>query len=225
MTSLQQYIMALRAWFREHENPENAAHMQRYMKYQFPFFGLKGPRRKELGKAFMDMHGAPAEEDWPELIRLCFQQPEREMQYFVNDLLKPKSKQLPPALLPTLEAMVGEKSWWDTVDFLSPKLAGAILRRHRDLLPEYPDRWIHSDNRWYQRAAILVQLDWKTETDTQRLFQYILTRAQSQDFFVQKGAGWALRQYSRVASAPVRDFLQTHSLPPLTVREGSKYVK
>jgi 3-methyladenine DNA glycosylase AlkD len=127
--------------------------------------------------------------------------------------------------LPVLEELIGVRSWWDTVDFLAPKLAGPLLLRYPELIGTYPGRWIESDNIWYQRSAILFQLDYKQQTDAQRLFDYIRRRADSREFFVQKAAGWALRQYSKTAPDAVREFIAGNELPPLTVREGLKWVE
>ena len=44
------------------------------------------------------------------------------------------------------------------------------------------------------------------------------------EFFIQKAIGWALRTYSKTDAAWVRDFIATHELSKLAVREGSKYL-
>jgi 3-methyladenine DNA glycosylase AlkD len=57
---------------------------------------------------------------------------------------------------------------------------------------------------------------------TERL---ILRRASSKEFFIRKGAGWALRELSKRDPQNVRAFLDENSvrLSPLTIREGGKY--
>lgn len=196
--------------------------MARYMKGQFAFFGIKTPQRKALVKEQVDELGRPT--DWPALGKLLWEAPQREMQYAFNDLLEPVIRKQSPALLNLLEELIQRKSWWDTVDFLAPRLAGRLLMQNPGLLPDYPDRWITHDNFWLQRAAILCQLRWKAQTDEKRLFNYIQRRAESSEFFVQKGAGWALREYSKVNPEAVQTFVQATDLPALTVREGLKWV-
>jgi len=51
------------------------------------------------------------------------------------------------------------------------------------------------------------------------------SRADSTEFFVRKGAGWALREYSKIDPKIVRTFIDAHydELSSLTVREGSRY--
>lgn len=219
------YVAAVRTLYAQNANPLDAPFMKRYMKDQFDFFGIKKPLRETLSNQIIQEYGIPGSSDLKEIAALCFQENERELQYFVNDLLKKVIKKLDDSFLPVLEALILQKSWWDTVDFLAPKLAGNILQRHPNQIPAFPDRWIESDNIWLQRSAILFQLDYKEKTDALLLFRYIHRRADSREFFVQKAAGWALREYSKRNPEAVQHFIQTTTLPKLTVREGLKRVR
>ncbi len=222
MNTPQLYVSTVRELYQQHANPENAVQMKRYMKNQFEFFGLKKPERAELSKQVIQNQDIPEGTDLKEVCRLCFQEEKREMQYFVNDLLGKRTKLLDDSFLETFEVLILQKSWWDTVDFLAPKLAGKILLRYPNKISQYPGRWIQSENFWLQRSAILFQLDYKEKTNQQLLFSFILKRANSKEFFVQKAAGWALREYSKTNPEAVRTFIENNTLPKLTVREGSK---
>jgi len=57
------------------------------------------------------------------------------------------------------------------------------------------------------------------------LFDLILYHRKSKEFFIQKGAGWALREYSKTNPAAVIDFISKNNLPSLTEREGLKWMK
>ena len=219
-----EYVAAVHELYAAHANPVDAPFMQRYMKDQFPFFGIKKPMRAMLSQQVIQQYGIPAGEDLKEVCRLCFGEEEREMQYFVNDLLGKTVQKLDRDFLELLESLLVQKSWWDTVDFLAPKLAGKLLQQHPDEIPNFPDRWIESNNKWLQRAAIIFQLGYKEKTDVRLLFHYILRRADSKDFFVQKAAGWALREYSKHHPEAVRNFVAAAPLASLTVREGLKRV-
>ena len=146
----------------------------------------------------------------------------REIQYAIGDLLRPKASKLPLSFLPVV---IQIKSWWDTIDWLSPSLAGGILLRHSEKCAHYPDRWICSDNKWLVRSAILYQLKYKSNVDTQRLESYCLRHKDSKEFFIQKGMGWMLREYSKHNPIWVRNFFKAHNLPKLTIREGAKYIE
>ncbi len=64
------------------------------------------------------------------------------------------------------------------------------------------------ENFWYRRVAINLQLMFKESTDTELLAQAILADLTTDEFFIQKAIGWALRDYSKVNPDWVRDFIQ-----------------
>ncbi|MEZ4986747.1 MAG: DNA alkylation repair protein [Saprospiraceae bacterium] len=206
-------------------NPAYAPAMEAYMRHKFPFFGINSPLRKSLVQQLLKKHGLPPATEWMELAGLCFQPGNpRELQYLLGDILIPKKKQLGEDWLPMLTSLIQTLSWWDTVDWLAPHLAASVLFRHPHLMEATTHEWITSDNIWLQRSAIIFQLHAKEQTRSDLLFAYILHQSHSREFFVQKGAGWALRQYSKTNPQAVRAFIHAHELPALTVKEGSKYI-
>ncbi|MEL7119477.1 MAG: DNA alkylation repair protein [Bacteroidota bacterium] len=219
------YFTQLDQSYSKHANEEDAFFMAKYLKNHFSFYGLKRPLRYEISKAHIETHGMPEGEELVQLCHLCFEAEKRELQYFVNDLVRPLVKKLDPSFMSTIHELIPKKSWWDTIDFLSPKLAGPLVKNDADLLKEWTSRWIHSDNFWYQRSAILLQLDYKQATDKDLLYQLILQKADSKEFFVQKAGGWALRNYTRIDAKSVIDFVNNNELPKLTAREGLKWLK
>ena len=64
--------------------------------------------------------------------------------------------------------------------------------------------WSRSDNMWTNRSAILHQLKFKKETDTELLFEIILQHTHSNEFFIQKAIGWVLREYAKTDPTVVR---------------------
>ena len=72
-----------------------------------------------------------------------------------------------------------------------------MFSNNEELIDLYAEKWIEDENIWLQRAAILYQLYYKEKTDEKRLFRYILRRANSNEFFVQKAIGWVLREYAK----------------------------
>lgn len=208
-------------------DPDKAEGMKSYMRHKFNFYGLQSPIRKEISTSVFRSWGPLPVSTAQELCYLCFAESEnREVQYFVNDFMQPQAKKLDLSWIPVFEDLILQKSWWDTVDFLSPKLAGPIFKRFPEEAEQISGRWIESDNFWLQRSAILFQLDYGLGTRTDLLFDYILQRASSREFFVQKASGWALRQYGRKNPEAVREFIDENRavLSALTIKEGSKYV-
>lgn len=123
-----------------------------------------------------------------------------------------------------MEKLITTKSWWDTVDVLAPHPVGKIAQETPSVIDERIEGWAYGDHLWLRRSSILYQLRYKEETDKTRLYRYIVANAESQEFFIQKAIGWALREYSKTNPQSVREFINENKLPKLSIREGSKYI-
>lgn len=72
-----------------------------------------------------------------------------------------------------LEKIITTKSWWDTIDYLAVKPVGVVyFGEYPEQIIPVTDRWINSDNMWLQRSALLHQLKYKENTNTQLLFKF-----------------------------------------------------
>ena len=62
--------------------------------------------------------------------------------------------------------------------------------------------------------------------DTELLEKIILNNLGSDEFFINKAIGWALRDYSKVNREWVTNFIEKHKnkLSTLSIKEGSKYI-
>ncbi|QKS73051.1 DNA alkylation repair protein [Paenalkalicoccus suaedae] len=218
------YVRELQALYAQHAEEEFASWSQKYMRDQFAFIGIRTPVRRKIMKEFMKEHGLPPREHLQDVVLALWELPEREYQYAALDLLNQAKKQLGPADMPWLTSLIVHKSWWDTIDVLSPHLMGHLFTAHPELLETHADSWIKDENIWLQRSAILYQLNYKAKSDEARLYRYILTQASSDEFFVQKAIGWALRQYARTNPSSVQKFVDTHELKPLSKREAVKHL-
>ncbi|MEM1319634.1 MAG: DNA alkylation repair protein [Bacteroidota bacterium] len=222
--SPSQYLDTVIACFEEAGRPEVAEGQMKYMRNQFEFFGLKAPVWMPMAKQLFKTHGILRGEELRQLARLCFEEEQRELHYFAIEMVERALKKEPEALIDFLEELIGLRSWWDTVDWLA-KLVGIHFQRFPALIRPVTERWMDSEQLWLQRTAIIFQLRYRDQTDADLLFEYILRVADSKEFFLQKAAGWALRQYAKTNPEVVRRFIAGHQLPALTVREGSKYLK
>lgn len=218
------YLNESKSLFELHSNTVNAEKMAQYMRHQFEFYGIKAPLRKELLKELEQKQGRLKGSDLMEFVQAAWEEPQRELQYLAMDRMDKVKRQLNLDFLSILEYCIVHKSWWDSVDWLAINGIGTILKKHPKYIQKYNEKWISSDNIWLNRTAILFQLKYKDQTNIDLLFFNILAVSNSKEFFLQKAAGWALRQLSKSNPLLVNDFIQNHILPPLTVREGSKYL-
>jgi 3-methyladenine DNA glycosylase AlkD len=206
-------------------DPERAVRAAAYMRDQFAFLGFTAATQRTLGRAVVAGLPAPAEEDLRTVALACWRLDEREYQYFACDWLRAHVKVPGPGFLTTLRTLITTRSWWDTVDPLATRVVGGLVRRHPQLGAEM-DAWATDENMWVVRTAILHQLNYGTDTNTDRLFAYCTRQAEHRDFFVRKAIGWALRHYARTDPDAVRGYLDEHGkrLSPLSVREAAKHL-
>ncbi|WP_309479593.1 DNA alkylation repair protein [Brevibacillus agri] len=205
-----------------HADAKNAGPMERYMKNQFPFLGIKAPLRRELSRQLFREHGIP--QDWEQVVARLWALPEREYQYVAMDLLAKTKKQLTPEHLPLVVKWITTKSWWDTVDYLAAHTTGTLFSRYPELIRPNSTDWVKGDNMWLARTALLFQLSYKAKTDRELLFALIESCAASREFFIAKAIGWSLREYAKTEPEAVRDFVERTALANLSRREALKHL-
>lgn len=224
ISKAREWVADLRSVLLAHADADNAASMKKYMRGQFDYFGVKSPLRTELTRPFFRKEKLPPIESVEAVVKLCWKQKERDFQYLGANFMEKHIKKMGPEAIPLIEFMITQKSWWDTVDLVATHHAGGILKKFPELIPEVTERWMTSGNMWLQRSALLFQLKYKGDTDTELLYDLIGRLNGSKEFFINKAIGWVLREYSKTNPESVRQFMAGITLPPLSVREGSKYI-
>jgi 3-methyladenine DNA glycosylase AlkD len=219
------YAKSIRVLFTGHADPQKAAPMKRYMRDQFEYLGIKAPDVGISLKQHIREHGLPPLAELDTVLRDLWALPQREFQYAANGLLEKFEGELPPEFIETLEYLLVTKSWWDTVDAIAAGTLGVHFKRHPKVRKKYLANWRKSDNFWLRRATILFQLGYKKDTDFELLCDIIRGNLGSQEFFINKAIGWALRQYTRVDPEGVRDFVAATPLQPLSAREALKWLE
>lgn len=209
---------------KKHAHLENQAPMTAYMKNQFPFLGIKSVERRKISHPFIKEWKKTKTINW-DLVHTLWELPEREYQYIACDYLKAMQQYLSPNDLASIKNLITKKSWWDSVD--------ALLKNVGYLSVQYPEiketvkQWANDSNIWLVRTAILHQLGLKSETDTALLEEVITINFGTEEFFINKAIGWALREYAKTNPEWVTHFLLTNreKLHPLSWREANKHLK
>ena len=201
---------------------EQAIPMAKYMKNKFPFLGIKKPERISLTKEFLKEKKKGDEIDW-NFIFTCFDMPEREFQYLAIDYMNIIKGKFTPDDMEKIEKLLKIKSWWDSVDALN-NIVGHLAMMYPEVKEGIISKWIKSDNIWLNRVSIIFQLKYKEKTDTKFLSKAILRNSKTDEFFITKAIGWALREYSKTNRDWVKDFIENNELSKLSVKEGSKYI-
>ncbi len=214
----------IRKIFEENINNEQAEQMSKYMRNQFCFYGVKTPLRRDIYKEFLKSEKREARIDW-NFLDMCYEDKHREFQYLVYDYLLSLNKYISYDDIPKIKKYILNKSWWDTVDFLDKVIGGVCSRddRTKTLMVE----WSKDNNIWIKRTAILHQLSFKDKTDKPLLETIIVNCLGTDEFFVNKAIGWALREYSKTNPDWVKNFMDKYrdKMSKLSIREGSKYIE
>ena len=208
-----------------HGVADDKVNMIRYMKDHFDFFGVKSPARKTVQREIKSYWKEFDNNTMFLFAEALWDLPQRELQYIALDALESRSKKWDVSYLPRIEKLILTKSWWDTVDGLSPNIAGSIFFRLPDSRMPWIEKWNNSDNMWLNRSALIHQLRYKDKVDLDLLFALVESHIGSKEFFINKASGWALRQASKFHPNEIKNFISDHpNLSNLTKREGSKYI-
>ena len=215
--------LEIKKQFEQNEDKEKATAMAKYMRNLFEFYGIPTPRRKEIYKEFLKEEKKTKKVDW-DFLDKCYEDKHREFQYLVSDYLIMMNKFLTYEDVPKIKKYIKQKQWWDTIDFLDRVIGEIGLRDNR--VNEVMFTWSKDDDFWIRRVAIDHQLCRKEKTNTELLEKILVNNFGSDEFFINKAIGWALRDYSKTNPTWVKEFINKYKdkMNRLSIREGSKYI-
>jgi 3-methyladenine DNA glycosylase AlkD len=219
------FIESLETAFLENGNPENAVAMAKYMRNHFSFFGIKTDERRRIFKTIWKENAKEVTQNAREIALQLFAKQQRELQYCSIEILTKQLKgNYKKEDIHLIEKLITTNSWWDSVDTIAKFILG-------DYLLEYPletkkviERFSNSNNMWLNRSAILFQLGYKAKTNFDLLQSECEKHKNSNEFFIQKAIGWALREYAKTNPEAVKNFVTNTDLKPLSKKEALKNI-
>jgi 3-methyladenine DNA glycosylase AlkD len=222
---MHSYVLSLKNLFEQNANPAQAEPMKKYMRNQFEYLGIKSPQVSGVLREHIHEHGLPPLEKLDLISRELWSLSQREFQYAAMSLIGKLENKVGPEFITTIEYLITTKSWWDTVDALAGHAVGTQFKRFPEVKAKYLKKWRKSDNFWLRRTTLLFQLGYKKETDFELMCELIKENLGSDEFFINKAIGWALRQYAHSNPTPVKKFVKaTKELHPLSRREALKNI-
>lgn len=205
------------------EDKENAVSMSKYIRNLFGFYGISSTKRKAVYKDFLKEEKKHKIIDW-DFLDQCYKDEHREFQYLVCDYLITMNKFLSYDDITKIKSYAKTKQWWDTIDSLDRVIGEIGLRDPRvdSLMLE----WSEDKDFWLRRIAIDHQLGRKEKTNEELLGKTIINNFGSDEFFINKAIGWALRDYSKTNPKWVKDFVNKYKdkMAKLSIKEASKYI-
>ena len=217
------FIIELETAFEQRRNNVTAAPMEKYMKNHFSFFGLKMEERRAVFKELVKQNKQEIVTNSRVIAAELYLKKEREFHYCAIEILiqtlKNKYEKIDIQLI---EKLLVINSWWDSVDTISKYILGQYLLEFPNETFIVIERFSNSKNMWLNRSAILFQLGYKQNTNSDVLFSECMKHAQSNEFFIQKAIGWALREYGKTNPEAVKAFVSQSKLKPLSRKEALK---
>jgi 3-methyladenine DNA glycosylase AlkD len=219
------FINALETALREKSNPENAFAMAKYMRNHFSFFGMKTEERRQIFKDIWKENLEEVTDNSREIALKLYSKLERELQYCaIEILIKQLKGNYKKEDIQLIEKFIITNSWWDSVDTIAKNILGEYLLEYPLETENVIERFSNSENMWLNRSAILFQLGYKGKTNFDLLKSECEKHKNSNEFFIQKAIGWALREYGKTNPEAVRNFVANTNLKTLSKKEALKNI-
>ena len=220
------FITDLENKMRQNCNRELAIPMENYMKNNFFYLGIKTDKRRNILKDVCQNHREEIQNDFRNICWKLFQLKEREFHQCAIDILMNEiKKKYVIEDIQLIEKMLTNNSWWDSVDTIAKYILGGYLKKFPNEIMVVIERFSNSDNSWLNRSAIIFQLSYKEKTNFELLKAECEKHKDSNEFFIQKAIGWALRDYSRFNPIGVSEYVNSTNLKPLSKREALRNIK
>ncbi len=219
------FITSLETAFQKNSNPENAFAMAKYMRNHFSFFGIKTEDRRQIFKTIWKENHLEISEN-PRAIALeLYSKTQRELQYCaIEILIKQLKGNYKKEDIQLIEKLIVTNSWWDSVDTIAKYILGEYLLEFPLETENVIERFSNSENMWLNRNALLFQLGYKQKTNFDLLKSECEKHKNSNEFFIQKAIGWALREYGKTNPEAVRNFVANTNLKSLSTKEALKNI-
>lgn len=183
-------------------NKERAENSKRYLKSPYEFYGMKIPEIRKIVKDYKNLEFYSALNLFDDLWKSGNHE---EMNcalallpYYINNHQIEVWKFL-------LERLDKAKSW-DLIDDLSTHILGKILDERIDLMSEIK-KLSESRNPWFRRTSIVSTLPLIKKNKIDLTIRLAEKLVYDDDIYVQKGAGWMLREAGKKNRLAVREFI------------------
>ena len=219
------FIIKLETAFKEKSNPENAFAMAKYMRNHFTFYGIKTEDRRQIFKTVWKENQEEVSKNPREIALKLYKKQERELQYCAIEILTKQLKgNYQKEDIQLIENIIITNSWWDSVDTIAKNILGQYLIEHPLETEKVIGHFSNSENMWLNRTALLFQLGFKQKTNFDLLKSECEKHKNSNEFFIQKAIGWALREYAKTNPQELKNYVANTNLKPLSTKEALKNI-
>lgn len=197
----------IRAELHSLRNPEKAEQSKRYLKSPYNFYGITVPQLRKVAKQYKDM---PIYDTFNLFDELWNSGNHEEMSLALFLLTNHKKKfNLEFWDFLTNEKRISKFKTWDHVDEACSHTLGEILVSNINLNSELK-KMAESRNPWERRISIVSQYPSIKKGKIQFTILLAEKLVYDEDIYVQKAAGWMLREAGKKNPIQLKEFIQHH---------------
>jgi 3-methyladenine DNA glycosylase AlkD len=184
---------------------ERAENSKRYLKSPYSFYGLRVPEMRGIVKKYkeMEFHSAL------NLFDGLWNSGNHEEMCFALYFLENYVKKYPEYVWKFMLERVEKAKSWDHVDELSSHILGKILAEDMRLMNEIKPL-SESKNPWLRRISIVSTYPLIRKNKIELTLRLAEKLVYDNDIYVQKGAGWMLREVGKKNRLALREFIIIH---------------
>jgi 3-methyladenine DNA glycosylase AlkD len=186
-------------------NKERAEHSKRYLKSNYEFYGLTVPEMRNIAKNYKNMEFHSALNLFDEL----WSSGNHEEMCFALYVLEYYVKKYPEYIWKFLIERIERAKSWDHTDELSAHILGEILSEDIRFMSEIK-QLSESRNPWLRRISIVSTYPLIKKNKIELTLRLAEKLVYDKDIYVQKGAGWMLREVGKKNRLALRDFVIIH---------------
>jgi 3-methyladenine DNA glycosylase AlkD len=186
-------------------NKERAENSKRYLISPYLFYGVTVPEMRRITKEYKNMEFHSALNLFDEL----WNSGNHEEMCFALFLLGNYIEKQPGYIWKFLLERIEKAKTWDHVDELSSHILGKILAEDMRLMNEIKPL-SESRNPWLRRISIVSTYPLIRKNKIELTLRLAERLVYDKDIYVQKGAGWMLREVGKKNRLALREFIIIH---------------
>jgi len=202
---MQDEIQQIREELKKIGNRERAEHSKKYLKSPYEFYGIRVPEIRKLVKKYKGMEFHSALNLFDEL----WAGGNHEEMNFALYLLGSYVKKYPQYIWKFLLSRIEKAKTWDHVDELSSHILGTILAEDIRIMSDIKEM-SEAKNPWIRRTSIVSTYPLIKKNKIELTLRLAEDLIYDKDIYVQKGAGWMLREAGKKNRTAVREFILIH---------------
>ena len=189
----------------ELSNKEKAEKNKKYLKSPYDFYGIKVPEIRKIAKNYKNLGIEETYLIFESLWKSNF----HEEKLTAIFLLMQKEKEFNRETWDFAISKAKDIKTWDICDALSSWIIGKMLAKDISLKPEI-EKLAESKSPWEKRASIVSTIQLIKKGKIELTFKLAEKLVYDENIYVQKGAGWMIREAGKQQRISTREFILMH---------------